>query len=479
MFLMSRLNIRHEPFSDENVEYVSTIFFQLTCTHRKSYSIMLSFVYISFAFFLLAIAHASTVSSRDFALVMYDPTLLPLNDSSASLSPEVKQLLTFLNTHYDTTLSQYSDDEVLLFYDDFPRFDHLVLLPSLKKAIGAKSGLNQHQLLKFINEGGNIFAVGGSEASLPEGIRIFLNEVGIYPAPKGYKYIDHFNSKNGVVELKGDNLISNNRIVENLNTIEYTNGNAALISNNELIQPIIKATKTGYTNKVGQVMSDESTWTFAEQGYLAVGFQALNNARLVWVGSIDLLADDSLYKWCFQDTGVIKLQFVQHIKANEPENLNPHLYRIKDQAIYTIGVSEYKDGKWIPFQVKNEDEQLQLSFKMLDPYQRLNLSPLGPVSSTENSSELDAYAYFVNFTVPDHHGMFTFELDYKRNGLSYILDKKVVTVRHLANDEFKRSWDISNSWLYIASTVLVIFAWFSFVVSYLYIGKPNHVKKNI
>ena len=410
---------------------------------------------------------------------MYDPAVVPLNDSTASLSPEVGQLLTFLNTHYETTLSPYSDDEVLLFYDDFPRFDHLVLLPSLKKAIGAKSGLNQHQLLRFINEGGNIFVVGGSEAALPEGIRIFLNEIGIYPAPKGYKYVDHFNSKNGVVELKSQNLVSNNRIVENLNTVEYTNGNAALISNNELIQPIVKSTRTGYTNKAGQVMSDESTWTFGEQGFLAVGFQALNNARLVWMGSFDLLADDSLYKWCFQDSGVIKLQFVQHIKANEPENLNPHLYRIKDQAIYTIGVSEYKDGKWIPFEVKNDDEQLQLSFKMLDPYQRLNLSPLGPVSATENSSELDAYAYFVNFTVPDHHGMFTFELDYKRKGLSYILDRKVVTVRHLANDEFKRSWDISNSWLYIASTVLVILAWFSFVVSYLYIGKTNHVKKNI
>ena len=439
---------------------------------------MLSVIYITFAFLLLAITNAATVSNKEFALVMYDAALIPLNDTTASLSPEVDQLMTYLTNHYDTTLSQYSDDDVLLFYDDYPRFDHLVLLPSLKKAIGAKAALNQHQLLRFINEGGNILTVGGTEAALPEGIRIFLNEVGIYPAPKGYKYIDHFNSKNGVVELKNENLIGNNRIVEKLDNVKYT-GNAALISNNELIQPIVKSTKTGYTNKVGQVMSDEFTWTFGEQGFLAAGFQALNNARLVWIGSADLLVDESLYKWCFQDSGVIKLQFAHHIKANEPENLNPHLYRIKDQAIYTIGVSEYKDGKWVPFEVKNEDEQLQLSFKMLDPYQRLNLSPLSPVSATENSGDLDAYAYFVNFTVPDHHGMFTFELDYKRNGLSYILDKKVVTVRHLANDEFKRSWDISNSWLYIASTVLVIIAWFFFVVSYLYVGKPNHVKKNI
>ena len=36
---------------------------------------------------------------------------------------------------------------------------------------------------------------------------------------------------------------------------------------------------------------------------------------------------------------------------------------------------------------------------MLDPYQRLNLKPLGPVSAISNSTELDTYAYFVNFTV--------------------------------------------------------------------------------
>lgn len=89
---------------------------------------MLSFIYVALAFLLLAVVNGSTVSNKDYALVMYDPAVVPLNDSTASLSPEVGQLLTFLNTHYETTLSPYSDDEVLLFYDDFPRFDHLVLL---------------------------------------------------------------------------------------------------------------------------------------------------------------------------------------------------------------------------------------------------------------------------------------------------------------------------------------------------------------
>ena len=129
-----------------------------------------------------------------------------------------------------------------------------------------------------------------------------------------------------------------------------------------------------------------------------------------------MLAEPQLYKWCFQQQGKLKLQFVEHIKADEPSKPNPHLYRIKDQAIYTIGYLNLsmESGSHLRLKTKN---QLQLSFKMLDPYQRLNLKPLGPVSAISNSTELDTYAYFVNFTVPDHHGMFT--LNWTTRDLGY------------------------------------------------------------
>ncbi|EMG49752.1 WBP1 Dolichyl-diphosphooligosaccharide--protein glycosyltransferase subunit WBP1 [Candida maltosa Xu316] len=433
-----------------------------------------SFVFLTCL--LLAIVNVSALVLEN-ALVLHDPELFQLNDPE-SLTPEVAEFINYLNQNFNVKITDYNDEELTLFYEDFPRYQHLILFPSSKKSIKAKQALNQHNLLQFINEEGNVFVIGGSKGVLPDGIRGVLNEVGIYPSPKNYQYIDHFNSKDGVVQLSQENVVKGNKLVESLSTVAYE-GNAALISNNEYIFPIIRSSATGYTNKVGESVNAETTWTFGEQGYLAVGLQALNNARLVWIGSSSLLAEPSLYKWGLQQQGKLKLQFVQHIKADEPGNLNPHLYRIKDQAIYSIGVSELVDGKWVPFQVKNDDEQLQLAFKMLDPYQRLNLRPLGPVSSQEgNDTELDTYAYYIEFTVPDHHGMFTFELDYKRQGLSYLLDKRVVTVRHLANDEFKRSWDISNSWLYIASTILVIIAWYFFIISYIYVGKPNQTKKN-
>ena len=114
-----------------------------------------------------------------------------------------------------------------------------------------------------------------------------------------------------------------------------------------------------------------------EQGYLAVGFEALNNARLVWVGSNSLLAEPQLYKWCFQQQGKLKLQFVEHIKADEPSKPNPHLYRIKDQAIYTIGVSEFVDGKWIPFEVKDE-KSITIVFQDVGSLPKIKLETAWP-----------------------------------------------------------------------------------------------------
>ncbi|EGW35253.1 uncharacterized protein SPAPADRAFT_58463 [Spathaspora passalidarum NRRL Y-27907] len=332
--------------------------------------------------------------------------------------------------------------------------------------------------MKFVNHfGGNVISIGGEKSVLPNGIRSFLNELGIYPSPKNFNYLDHFNTKDGSVVLSSENnLVPGNRLVESLDNVKY-HGNGALISNNELIFPIVKSSSTGYTGKAGEQVDSSTAWTLGEQGFLAVGLQALNNARVAWLGSSELLQFEHIYKWAFQKQGVLKLQYVEHYNTKNETAQNPHLYRINDDVVYTIGVSESVDGEWVPYQIASDDDQLQVSFKLLDPYQRLNLVSVGPSDSPDGPAT--AQTYRVNFTVPDHHGVFTFELDYKRVGLSYLQDKRVVTVRHLANDEFKRSWDITNSWLYIVSVAIVIAAWFLFVISYIYVGNTNYQKKNV
>ncbi|KAM9913945.1 hypothetical protein OXX69_001111 [Metschnikowia pulcherrima] len=396
---------------------------------------------------------------------VHKPSVLIAYDSA--LVPDVEVLTRTIPldaSKYELQYVDYSNKNEDLFANDEPLYDHAVFMPSSKKIVEAKNLVEKHNLLEFFNLGGNVIAVGSSEYSVPEDVRTFLNQAGVHPAPKGYTLMDHFDTN---VAISNKNLVSK-KIVTSAEVSKY-DGTAALASNSELLFPLIKAPKLSFTaSSKDKTLTAEKTWTVGEQGYLAVAFQGLNNARGAWVGSLDLLSDE-LVSWVFQETGVLKLQFVEHYKQDEPGLSNRTLYRIKDSVYYTVGVSELKNGDWIPYSPASDDDVLQLSFKMLDPYQRLNMSLLGPAASVEDG-ENDMNVFFVEFDIPDHHGMFTYELDYKREGLSFLEDKKVVTVRHLANDEFKRSWEITNAWMYMVSAALVVIAWLIFVASFLYLG---------
>lgn len=385
-------------------------------------------------------------------LVVHDP---------AVLDQSIGELLR-LYDNYNINFVDYNDESAELFIGEEAIYHHVVFLPSSKRSAAAKDIVNKHILLEFFNKGGNVVAVNSDTKSVPDEVREFLNEAGIYPAPRLFKLSDHFAD----LKISNDNVVS--RVYPELSERTYS-GSAALISNNEFVIPLIKAPKTSYcANPKEAALTNEKTWTLGEQGYLAVAFQGLNNARVAWVGSEDLLNAD-LVSWVFQEKNVLKLQFVEHFKSSEPGFPSSTLYRIKDEVYYTAGVSEYKNREWVPYFPSAKDDVLQLSFKMLDAYQRLNLTLMGPGASTENGVN-DLNIFFVEFTIPDHHGMFTFELDYKRSGLSFLEDNRVVTVRHLANDEYKRSWAIPNAWMYMTSALLVVVAWFVFVGNFLYIG---------
>lgn len=394
-------------------------------------------------------------------LVLYDPQISPEQDVLTSVFQ--------LGEGYEVTYAEYSSDKETLIFGEDLAYNHAVFLPSTKRAVAAKSIVSKHTLLDFFNKGGNVLAVSSDTHTIPDEVRLFLNEAGIYPAPKGFAVNSHFSK----VALDSSNVVGS-PIYPDVVLLDYV-GSAALLSNSELVFPLVKAPKLSYcANPKDTVLTQEKTWTMGEQGFLAAAFQGLNNARGAWVGSFDLLSD-SLVLWVFQETGVLKLQFVEHYKQDEPNVTNNTLYKIKDDVYYTVGISELKNGEWVPY-VPAADDSIQLLFKMLDPYQRLNLQLLGPGASVENGKN-DLSIFYVEFTLPDHHGMFTFELDYKREGLSFIEDKRIVAVRHLANDEFRRSWDITNSWLYVVSALCVVVGWLFFVVNFLFIGSLTPVAK--
>jgi oligosaccharyltransferase complex subunit beta len=113
----------------------------------------------------------------------------------------------------------------------------------------------------------------------------------------------------------------------------------------------------------------------------------------------------------------------------------------------------------IPFAPQDGDD-VQLEFSMLSPFHRL---PLQASSSTANST-----TYTTSFTVPDQHGIFNFMVEYRRPFLSNLEEKRTVTVRHFAHNEWPRSYVISGAWPWITGIAVTVVGWLAFVALWLW-----------
>ena len=121
-----------------------------------------------------------------------------------------------------------------------------------------------------------------------------------------------------------------------------------------------------------------------------------------------------------------------------------------------------------PFEL-NSGDALQLECTMLSPFYRLDLVP---VAKTSNSTVFSS-----TFRLPDQHGIFRFEVNYKRPLFSNVNVRREVTVRHFAHDEWARSWQISGGWVWIAGISITIIGWIAFVGLWLW-SAPTHEQDN-
>ncbi|ODQ77528.1 hypothetical protein BABINDRAFT_10158 [Babjeviella inositovora NRRL Y-12698] len=434
---------------------------------------------LAFATSLLSVA-AVSVTPRNDTLILFDPKLLADDAFTASQFSELYAKLTN-ELHYNVHTKSYADlsakSDDAKFELDFAnhRYANLVLLPtSLKKLPKLSAG----KLLDFVNDASpelaqqaNVFVVS-SPKHVNDDFRAFLNELGIYPAPKNHRVVDHFNyvdveaSKHDLLRLplvSGENLVANQHIVRDLDSILYE-GSAALISNSPLLIPVVKASRTAYT---ANSKDAADVWALGSQANLVVAFQgAENNNRVVWLGSDALVGNEflvaetsnsqlvtDLLRWCFQETGVIKLADASLTQTHPARDL-----KISDEVTYAITLALWNPATaaWEPFHTTD----LQLEVIMLDPYYRVFLQ--------EAEETASGVVYSRTFKLPDHHGIFKFLVDYKQAGLAFVRDEIVRPIRHLANDEFPRSWELTNAWVYISGAVTVVVAWFVFVVLMLY-----------
>lgn len=349
-------------------------------------------------------------------------------------------------------------------------YKNLLILPNKAKKLA--SNIDQDTLISFANNGGNVVIVSDDSGTQLD-CTLFLNQLGIYPSPKGYKYTDFHADSSDIIAKPTDFI--NKYVISNEETeVALENPAIALISNSEYLVPLLQTSRTSLSTTSEDVLSDATVWHTGKQGYAAVSFQGLNNGRITWIGSASPFKDASfnrefvndIIQWTFQLKSVIKATFFEHKRVNDAGEELPFVdeddyYKVKDYAHYTIGLSQYDlvSDSWIPF---HADDNVQLEFVMLDPYQRLNLDH----TSDTNTEGI----YTKQFQIPDQHGMFTFKVDYKRPGLSYVTVEDVVPVRHLANDEYARSWEITNSYVYMAGYFVVVVAWLMFITFFMLSG---------
>ena len=284
---------------------------------------------------------------------------------------------------------------------------------------------------------------------------------------------------------------------------------ATLGNTSPLLSSILAAPATAYTYNPKEEDSEGAEDVFAtgSQLSLVTAFQARNSARFTLLGSAEALEDkwfdarvqlphpgakpakatnalfaQKLTQWTFKETGVVSAGPVTHHLAEGqgqplanttalgvPLDVNPHLYRIKNTVHYSIALSTWDPttGTWTPFHPPAHDA-IQLEFSMLSPFHRLNLTP--------STATATATLFTADFVLPDHHGIFNFLVDYRRPYLTNIEEKRTVTVRHYAHDEYPRSFVLSAAYPWIAGIWATVAGFAAFCVLWLY-SRPGDGKQ--
>ena len=415
---------------------------------------------------------------------------------------------------FQITFRSPKDSSLSLFQHGEPAYSHLLLLPPKSKGLGP--ALTPNLLVDFVNQGSNVLLALSSEQAIPSAISSLLLELDItLPPDRNSIVVDHFNydtksasEKHEVLILQSPefskketkNFFSVGSVLAFPHAVGQVLGNAS-----PLLQSVLKAPKTAYIYNHKEADSEalEEIFATGEQISLVTTFQARNSARFSVLGSAEALEDKyftasvqlpgssqkstktgnrdfarQLSAWTFMELGVLKVNNIEHhlneasqssskdVTALDP---NPSIYRIKNNVAYSISLSEWDTDHWKPF-VPPTGDDLQLEFSMLSPFHLRNLVP---TSKTDNAT-----TFTTDFTLPDQHGIFNFYTEYRRPFYTNVEEKRTVTVRHFAHDEWPRSFVISGAWPWISGIWVTVLGWLGFVALWLY-SKPAQPKSDM
>jgi len=358
-------------------------------------------------------------------------------------------------------------------------YDNLILFaPS---GTDFPTGISAKTVLDFVDEGHNVLAVGGSE--MGKMLRDISSDCNVEFDEEETFVIDHFNfdvsdadGKHTILVVDPSNIVVAPIIFEKKieAPILFQGVGQDIEEDSALLFSVLSASSTAYSHVPSEKI--EELHVAGKLTSLVSALQARNNARVVFAGSLEMFSDKffnspvekhtadgtakkypksgnehfakQLVGWLFQERGILRAINVQHHRAGEKEA--PSTYTIKEDIEYSVEIQEWNGRKWVPFLAKD----VQLEFRMLDPYVRITLK------HDSNGK------YFTSFKLPDVYGVFTFKIEYTRRGYGFLSSITRTPVRPFRHNEYERF--IESAYPYYASAFSMMFGLFIFSWFFLY-----------
>ncbi|XP_074654507.1 dolichyl-diphosphooligosaccharide--protein glycosyltransferase 48 kDa subunit-like [Tubulanus polymorphus] len=384
---------------------------------------------------------------------------------------------------YDLTFKTADDSGLTLVkYGEFLYENLVIFAPSVEEFGGS---INVAAITSFIDGGGNVLVAANSNIGEP--IRELASECGVEFDEEKTAVIDHLNydvsdtGKHTTIVANPDNLIKSEMMVgkEKVAPLLFRGIGMVADPENPLVLSVLHASSTAYSFNPDKNI-DDYPHAVGKNTLLISALQARNNARVVFVGSIDFFSDQfftsqvqnsnngqlfaksgnqelatSVSQWVFKEKGVLRVGKVSHHKQGEVEP--PRAYTILDNVEYTIQIEKYDEGKWVPF----DADDVQLEFVRIDPFVRTTMPHKGG-------------NYKAKFKLPDVYGVYQFRVEYNRIGYTHLFSTTQVSVRPLEHTQYERF--IPSAYPYYASAFSMLAGVFIFSFVFLHYKEDSKEK---
>ncbi|OWF43409.1 dolichyl-diphosphooligosaccharide--protein glycosyltransferase 48 kDa subunit-like [Mizuhopecten yessoensis] len=363
-------------------------------------------------------------------------------------------------------------------------YDNLIIFsPSVEEFGGT---MDVAAITNFIDGGGNVLVAGSSNIGDP--LRELATECGLEFDEEKSTVIDHLNydaldqGKHTLIVADPKNLLDAPMIVGTKATSPLLFRGVGMIADpeNPLVLNVLHASSTAYSFNPDAKIEDYPH-AVGSSTLLVAALQARNNARVMFVGSLDFFSDEfftsavhhaitnkkfeksgneqlsmNLAQWVFKEKGVLRVGTVKHNKKGESQP--PLAYTVFEEVEYSIGIEELKGGQWKPFDHKD----VQLEFVRIDPFVRTLLTSKNGL-------------FGVTFKLPDVYGVYQFRVDYNRIGFTHLYSTTQVSVRPLEHTQYERF--IPSAFPYYASAFSMMAGVFIFSLVFLHFNDSPKEKK--